>query len=61
MRKNVGVEENLGLRLFCPCFLNILNRGIETIEILWKIKTSKIIKIKRLSSCFTVRGGVKCG
>lgn len=61
MRKNVGVEENFGLGLVCPCFLNILNRGIETIKILWRIKTSKTIKIKRLRSCFIVRGGVKYG
>lgn len=31
---NVRFEENFRLELFCLCFLHILNRGIERVEIL---------------------------
>lgn len=34
MRKNVGFEKSFGLELFGLCFLDILNKGIERVEIL---------------------------
>lgn len=49
MRKNVGFEASFGLGLFYLCFLNILNRGMGRVEILWKIKTSKTMGLR---SCF---------
>lgn len=54
MRKNVGFEENCGLGWFGPGFPNTLNREIERVKILWRIKLSKTVKRIGLTRCFKV-------